>query len=141
MWKAKFIVGRRGWLRPLIISIVSRSPKNGAEVMDEIEKMTWGYWRPSPGSVYPQLDGLVQEGILQKGEDGKYQVTQKGKDETMWPFAREMHSDPQSVEEMLNEIGGYATYFEDLTNYDKGRITPHRDKIKALAERLSRIAK
>src|SRR2546428_5135163 len=72
---------RRGWLRPWVISMIARSPKNGAEIIDEIEKMSWGGWRPSPGSIYPLLDQMVQEGAIRKREDGRYELTDKGKDE------------------------------------------------------------
>ena len=36
-----------------IVTMLASSPKNGVELMDEIERMTQGWWRPSPGSVYP----------------------------------------------------------------------------------------
>src|SRR6184192_3380375 len=39
--------GRRG-LRMWTLSLISRSPKNGAEVVDAIEQMTQGWWRPPP---------------------------------------------------------------------------------------------
>lgn len=139
MWGFKWWRGnKRGWLRPTVISIVSRSPKNGAEIMDEIEKMSWGYWRPSPGSVYPLLDELTQEGLLTKRDDGKYEVSDKGKEESMWPFGAPLHG-PQSVDEMMNEIGGYVSYLEDLARSDKSRIAPYSDRIKSITERLSKL--
>ncbi len=63
--------GRRGFLRPYIINTLKSSPKNGAEIMSELEIMSKGYWRPSPGSVYPILHSLENEGIIKKGENGK----------------------------------------------------------------------
>src|SRR6266487_2226130 len=87
MWGHRHWGGmRRGWLRPWVISIVGRSPKNGAEIIDEIEKMSWGGWRPSPGSIYPLLDQMTVEGALKKREDGRYELTDKGKDEGSFPF-------------------------------------------------------
>jgi DNA-binding PadR family transcriptional regulator len=47
------------------------------EIMDEIENMTQGWWRPSPGSVYPMLDEMVKDGLVKKREDGKYELTAK----------------------------------------------------------------
>ena len=44
-----------------VLSILQQSPKKGAEIMDQIEIATQGWWRPSPGSVYPLLDELQKE--------------------------------------------------------------------------------
>lgn len=131
---------RRRGLRMFVISMLERSPKNGAEIMDDIEVMTKGWWRPSPGSVYPLLEALVQEGLIGKRDDGKYELTQKAKEEMGWPFG--FHgAQPRTIEDMLKEIGGYVSYFEDLNKSDKARVEPHKDKIKAIAERLAALGK
>src|SRR6266571_2229002 len=57
---------RKRGLRPLTLAILRRSPRNGMEIMDEIENMTQGWWRPSPGSVYPMLDEMVKDGLVKK---------------------------------------------------------------------------
>ena len=131
---------RRRGLRMLVISMLERSPKNGAEIMDDIEVMTKGWWRPSPGSVYPLLEALVQEELIRKRDDGKYELTQKAKEEIGWPFG--MHGgQPRTVEDMLKEIGGYVSYFEDLSKSDKTRVEPYKDRIKNIAERLAALSK
>ena len=137
MWAHKWWKGKRGWLRPWIVSLVSRSPKNGAEIMDEIEKMSWGYWRPSPGSVYPLLDELAKEGIIKKREDGKYELAQGGKEEAWWPMG--LHQQPQTIDDMLDEMSGYLSYLEDLSKSDKPRMAPYKERLKALNKRLSRV--
>src|SRR2546422_758937 len=68
MWHGWKHRGQRG-LRHWILAILRRSPKNGAEIMDEIEGMTQGWWRPSPGSVYPLLDGMVTDGLIKKMDE------------------------------------------------------------------------
>lgn len=131
---------RRRGLRMWVFSMLERSPKNGAEIMDEIELMTKGWWRPSPGSVYPLLESLVQEGLVRKRDDGKYELSQKGRDEMGWPFG--FHGgQPRTVEDMLKEIGGYVSYFEDLAKSDRSRIDPYKDKIVDVVNRLSALAK
>lgn len=135
-WELK----RRRGLRMFVISMLERSPKNGAEIMDDIEVMTKGWWRPSPGSIYPLLEALVQEGLIGKRDDGKYELTQKAKEEIGWPFG--FHGgQPRTIEDMLKEIGGYVSYFEDLSKFDKARVEPHKDKINAVAERLAALGK
>ena len=65
-----------------VVSMLSNSPKNGVELMDDMEKMTQGWWRPSPGSVYPLLEQLTNEGLIRKREDGRYELTEKASEET-----------------------------------------------------------
>ncbi len=133
----------------LILSMISASPKNGVEIMDEIEITTQGWWRPSPGSVYPVLEQLSSEGLVQKREDGKYELTQKGDGELQdWPpFGprRKRSTTPQSVEDMLSEMSSYVSYFEELqsssdTSQNKKRLRDNSKQIRALAERMSKLA-
>src|SRR5216684_4473169 len=74
----RWMMHRRRGLRPWIISIVANASKNGAEIMDEIETMTQGWWRPSPGSVYPLLDQMTQEELLKKRDAGPQAANGRG---------------------------------------------------------------
>ena len=131
--------GRRGWLRPWILSILSKTPKNGAEIMDDIERMSWGGWRPSPGSIYPLLDEMTKEGLIQKRDDGRYEITEKGKSESDWPFGMPWGNRVSSVDQMLAEINGYVMYFEDLSRSDRAKLTQYQSTLKDLSARLSRL--
>ena len=118
--------------------MIRTSPRNGAEIMSEIETMTQGWWRPSPGSVYPILEDLGKEGLIRKRDDGRYELTSKGKESIEWPFgAPSPH--PQNVEDMLNEISGFVSYFEDLNRSDKPQLEPHKERIKGIVDRLTDI--
>src|SRR5256885_16993411 len=77
----RWMMHRRRGLRTWIISILANAPKNGAEIMDEIDTMTQGWWRPSPGSVYPLLEQMTQEDLLRKRDDGRYELSPKAKEE------------------------------------------------------------
>lgn len=125
----------------MVLSALERSPKNGAEIMDEIEAVTRGWWRPSPGSIYPLLEAMTQEGLVTKNAAGKYELSQRAKEEMGWSSHGGMHQGrPQTIEEMLDEISGYASYFEDLDRSDKARLNQHRAKIKSVAQRLSALS-
>jgi DNA-binding PadR family transcriptional regulator len=106
--------------------------------MDAIEAMSQGWWRPSPGSVYPLLETMTKEGLLNKGEDGRYELTEKGKEEVGWP-SRMRSAYPRSVEEILSEMVSYVSYFEDLSKSDSSKLAPHLAKIRELQERLSKL--
>jgi DNA-binding PadR family transcriptional regulator len=131
--------GKRGWLRPWVLSIMSRGPKNGAEIIDEVEKMSFGGWRPSPGSVYPLLDEMSQEGLVQKREDGRYELTEKGKQELDWPFGAPT-TRRNTVESILQEIQDNTSYLEDLNRSNPQKLAPNKRAIKEIADRLSELA-
>jgi DNA-binding PadR family transcriptional regulator len=131
---------RRRGLRIWVLGLLERSPKNGAELVDEIEMMTKGWWKPSPGSIYPLLENLVQDGLIKKREDGRYELTQSARQEIGYPFGHG-GGGPRTVEDMVNEMDGYASYLEDLSSVDKARIESHKDKIKKIGERLSALSK
>jgi DNA-binding PadR family transcriptional regulator len=132
---------RKRGLRPWVLNILRRSPKNGAEIMDEIENMSQGWWRPSPGSVYPMLEEMVQDGLIKKRDDGRYELTTKAKEaEDEWPFSHHF-TGPRSIDAMLNEITGYISYFEDLTKTDQSKLEPFKDKIRTITERLTALSK
>src|SRR5690348_5979230 len=128
--------GRKG-LRVWIISMVGRSPKSGAEIIQQISEMTQGWWRPSPGSVYPLLESLSQEGVLSRRPDGRYELTAKAREETesWWPSFQ--GGGPASLPEMLSEIEGYMAYFEDVARQDPSRVDGERDRLLKIAQRLS----
>ena len=120
-----------------MLSILARSPKNGAEIMDAIEEMSQGWWRPSPGSIYPLLEDLQREGLIQKREDGRYELTAKSREEADWfPGFGGPRSRPQGVREMVDEIDGVASYLEDLRRTDPARLEPHLEGIRKIAQRL-----
>jgi len=131
---------RKRGLRPWVLNILRRSPKNGAEIMDEIENMSQGWWRPSPGSVYPMLEEMVQDGLIKKREDGRYELTTKAQQEEEWPFSHHF-TGPRSIDAMLNEITGYISYFEDLAKADRTKLESYKDKIRTITERLNALVK
>ena len=72
---------RRGNVRFAILSALQAGPMHGYQVIQELESRTRGRWRPSPGSVYPTLQLLEDEGLLTSEEvDGRrtYSLTDAG---------------------------------------------------------------
>ena len=62
---------RRGDVRAAILLLVEEEPRNGYQVMQEIEARSEGAWRPSPGSVYPAFQLLADEGLVRsESRDG-----------------------------------------------------------------------
>jgi len=74
----------KGFLKYHILELLSRKPMSGVEIMNEIEKITNGAWRPLPGSVYPILQYLKENGYTKEVRTGrkdvkKYALTGRGK--------------------------------------------------------------
>ena len=86
------------------------------------------------------LEEMTQDGLIEKLEDGRYQLTSKAKEEDYWPFGTHFTT-PRSVDAMLNEINGYVSYFEDLTKSDRAKLATYSDKIRAITERLQALLK
>lgn len=59
---------RRGDVRAALLVLLAEEPRNGYQLMQAIEERTDGAWRPSPGSVYPTLQQLEDEGLVTTAE-------------------------------------------------------------------------
>jgi DNA-binding PadR family transcriptional regulator len=65
---------RRGDVRAAALVLLAEEPRNGYGLMQEIEARSEGEWRPSPGSVYPALAQLEDEGLVRPEGDGNGRV-------------------------------------------------------------------
>ena len=75
---------RRGDIRTAVLAILAEEPGHGYDVIQRLEEKTSGAWRPSPGSVYPTLQLLEDEGLTRSVErEGKrvYELTDAGREE------------------------------------------------------------
>jgi DNA-binding PadR family transcriptional regulator len=75
---------RRGDVRTALLMLLAEEPRNGYQLMQEIEERSGGRWRPSPGSVYPTLAQLEDEGLVQATErDGAklFELTDAGREQ------------------------------------------------------------
>ena len=61
---------RRGNVRAAILSLLAEQPRNGYQIMRELAERSGGTWRPSPGSVYPSLQQLEDEGLVREEASG-----------------------------------------------------------------------
>jgi DNA-binding PadR family transcriptional regulator len=60
---------RRGNVRAAVLALLAERPMHGYEMIQEIGQRTDGVWRPSPGSVYPTLQLLADEGLVASTEE------------------------------------------------------------------------
>ena len=60
---------RRGDVRVAILAVLADEPLNGYQVIGQIAERSGGAWRPSPGSVYPTISQLEDEGLIESDDE------------------------------------------------------------------------
>jgi DNA-binding PadR family transcriptional regulator len=73
---------RRGDVRAAALLLLEEEPRNGYQLMQEIEERSGGVWRPSPGSIYPALSQLEDEGLVRSDESAgrrAFELTPEGR--------------------------------------------------------------
>jgi DNA-binding PadR family transcriptional regulator len=116
---------KRGDVRAAILALLAEEPRNGYQVIQEINERTQGVWSPSPGAVYPALSQLEDEGLVRAQEvDGKrvFALTDEGK---------------AHVEEHKDEIG---KPWEKVTEGVPDSELALRDHVRQLIMAMSQVA-
>ncbi len=74
----------KGDVRAAVLALLAERPMHGYQIIHEIEERSDGSWKPSPGSVYPTLQLLADEGLIRAEESGgrkTYSLTEAGRAE------------------------------------------------------------
>jgi DNA-binding PadR family transcriptional regulator len=74
----------RGDVRAAIIALLAEEPMHGYQIITEISERSGGTWRPSPGSVYPTLQALEDQGVVTADQaEGRrvFSLTEAGRTE------------------------------------------------------------
>src|SRR3990172_12888422 len=82
-WMKHTAMVPKGFIRYHVLEALNEKPMSGSELMEEIEKHSGGFWKPSPGSIYPLLAWLQDNSYIKElpTENGlkRYELTQNGK--------------------------------------------------------------
>ncbi len=83
-WMRHTAMVPKGFLRFQLLKMLLEKPMSGSEIMSELESETNGYWKPSPGSIYPLLAWLQDQAYIKEAdqkESGirRYTMTEQGK--------------------------------------------------------------
>lgn len=165
-WRMHF--GPRGFLKFFVLQLLKDERMSGYDLMKEIERRTFGAWRPTSGSIYPTLTdlesgGYIEEVRAKKGEAGlergkrTYRITAKGKrrlakwqsmreemGRTMmrWrAFWREFYEPglTDSLEELDLAVRRLKRSLPNVSKLPKEEADQIRSKIEELGKRLDRI--
>lgn len=103
---------KRGDVRAAILALLTEEPRNGYQIIQEIDRRSEGGWKPSPGAVYPALQQLTDEGlVLSEESDGRksFRLTEAGRayvaehaDEVRAPWEEMTPDVDDSTWEMMN---------------------------------------
>jgi len=76
----------RGLLRIIIIRLLHSQEMTGTEIMEHLSERSQGAWKPSPGSIYPLLASLEEDGIIEtvktEGRSKTYRVAPDERERT-----------------------------------------------------------
>ncbi len=84
----------RGFSRHYILGLLREQELTGKEIIDKAIYQSEGKWKPSPGLIYPMLGRLLEEGLIDETDNGRYKTTNKGLD---------IAGDLESVHKMLQK--------------------------------------
>jgi len=72
----------QGDLRLVVLALIEKEPRHGYEIIKHIEDLTYGFYAPSPGVIYPTLTYLEEAGYVVAEADGnkkRYAITEEGR--------------------------------------------------------------
>ena len=107
---------RRGDVRAAILDVLATEPMNGYQIIQQIAERSGGAWKPSPGSIYPTLQQLEDEGLVrQETEGGKrtFTLTDEGRayvaehtDEVTapWQAMSEASGDDDGLKPLIGQV-------------------------------------
>lgn len=140
---------RRGDVRAAILGVLADEPMNGYQIIQKIAELSNGAWKPSPGSVYPTLQQLEDEGLVRVQEssgrrsfhltdDGHSYVTENADEiaspwETRSPSA-EPDDDDYELRPLLGQVA--AAMWQVLATGTPDQQAKARDALADMRRRL-----
>lgn len=108
---------RRGEVRSAVLALLAERPMHGYEMIQQIDERTGGLWKPSPGSVYPTLALLEDEGFVTADQGtgkrcftltdaGREDVAARGTEQTPWEaVASGVSTEERSLRQVVRQLG------------------------------------
>jgi DNA-binding PadR family transcriptional regulator len=116
-WRAQ--KARRGDVRAAILAVLAEQPMNGYQIIQEIATRSGGVWKPSPGSIYPTLQQLEDEGLVRVetdsagrraytlSDEGRAYVTEHAEEVSApWQAMSEAGVDDDGLKPLIGQVAG-----------------------------------
>jgi DNA-binding PadR family transcriptional regulator len=123
-------VFRHGSLRLYLLRLLDEEPRHGYEVIRLLRDRFMGVYSPSPGTIYPRLARLEEEGLVTHDEvDGRkvYRITEAGREE--------LRSRSDELDELEEELSASVS---DIVREVREDV---RETVRSLREELTRAAR
>jgi DNA-binding PadR family transcriptional regulator len=123
-------VFRHGRLRLYLLRLLDEEPRHGYEVIRLLRDRFMGVYAPSPGTIYPRLARLEEEGLVTHDEENGrkvYRITEAGREE--------LRNRGDELEELEEELSASVS---DIVREVREDV---RDTVRGLREELTRAAR
>ncbi|RAM51005.1 MAG: PadR family transcriptional regulator [Hapalosiphonaceae cyanobacterium JJU2] len=132
----------RGDIKYILLSLLVEQPRHGYDLIKELEARYGGFWKPSPGSVYPTLQ-LLEEGgyLISEPVEGKkvYTITETGRqllaergDPQDWMTRRNKPQQWMELGNAIADLGGLVMQVARNGNAD------HINRVREILNRAKR---
>jgi len=141
---------RRGDFRTAALLLLAEEPRNGYQLMQEVEERSGGVWRPSPGSVYPALAQLEDEGLIRSQEvdgrklfnltdEGRAHLAERGADRPApWDeMSEDVSSGVHELGRLMREVAG--AFVQVMQTGSEGQVAKAREVLAGARRDLYRI--
>jgi len=136
-WMRHTAMVPKGFIRHQVLEALNEKPMSGSEIMEQIQKQTGSFWKPSPGSIYPLLAWLQDNKYVNElpSENGlkRYELTQSGK---------ELLTEQEKIRQKVrDEVGFMPGQFFDhfMTKIPPEKMHEIRDSMKNLAKAMFKM--
>ena len=123
-------VFRHGRLRLYLLRLLDEEPRHGYEVIRLLRDRFMGVYAPSPGTIYPRLARLEEEGLVTHDEENGrkvYRITEAGREE--------LRNRGDELDELEEELSASVS---DIVREVREDV---RDTVRSLREELTRAAR
>jgi len=138
---------RRGDVRAAILAVLAEQPMNGYQIIQEIAERSGGAWKPSPGSIYPTLQQLEDEGLVRAETDNgrrAFTLTDDGRayvaehaDEVAAPWQALGETPDDGLKPLIGQVG--AAFWQIMAAGSPEQRAQGREALVELRKRLNAI--
>ena len=127
---------RYGGMRFYVLWLLRSKGMKGSEIINEIESQTMGWWRPSPGTIYPLLSNLEKDGLISRDQDLRYTLTEKARSEFFHRTPEDTGEKREStLSRTIRELDACVTLLED----EKEKVGEVQKEVSDIVDRLERL--
>jgi DNA-binding PadR family transcriptional regulator len=136
-WMRHTAMVPKGFIRFHVLEALNEKPMSGSELIEQIEKHSGGFWKPSPGSIYPLLAWLQDNDCVKElpSENGlkRYELTESGK---------ALFEEQNKIRKKFREEEGFmpGQFFDVLlTKIPRAKASEIRDSLKRLGVAMFKL--